>query len=167
MSFRLPKDGEVYVPSKLSRMTRGEKLIVREFDIYYAGAMLGLCARERTSEEAYLAATGRELTRSYPREREEQRDTIAGMLIEAELARQDIEPGNAAVILGIVGDCLSYGSSTRLTQFGHQLLDRYAAGGFRLLRERYPSPFTYEEDFLSGYLALLNEVCGDDRSDAA
>ena len=139
MSFRMPKKGEAFASSKLARLTSGDKHIILEFDIYYAGAVLGLCARQRIEPDKYDSEIGRELTRSYPKERQEHADTIAGMLIEAELSRQSIDPNNAEIIISTIDDYLSSNSPTRLTQEGHRLLDRYAAAGFRLMEERYMS----------------------------
>jgi len=160
MSFKMPKRGEAYAPNKLTRQTDAAKQIVKDFDIYYAGAVLGLCARQRIPAESYEAEIDRELTRSYPKDRLEIADTIAGMLIEAELTRQSIDPGNARLILATIEEYLSPASQTRLTTAGHRLLDRYAAAGFRLLEERFGDDgFSYEEDFLVAYLGLLDEIC--------
>ncbi|WP_298362770.1 hypothetical protein [uncultured Litoreibacter sp.] len=158
MSFRMPARGEVFAARKLTRLTQGEKRITIDFDVYYAGAVLGMCARKRISPEQYDAEIGRELTRTYPKERQENADTMAGMLIEAELSRQNIAPSNAAVILSTIDEYLSSSSQTRLTQEGHRLLDRYAAAGFMLLEERYME-FDYEEEFMVAYLSLLDEIC--------
>lgn len=158
MSFRMPKNGERFAYGKLARLTQGEKQINTEFDVYYAGAVLGLCSRERIPSDSYDREIGRELTRTYPRDRQEHADTIAGMLIEAELSRQGIDPDNADVIIKTIDDFLSANSSTRLSVEGHRLLDRYAAAGFRLIEERFMG-FDYEEEFLAAYLSLLDEVC--------
>ena len=157
MSFRMPRRGEAFASGKLARLTQGEKHIKTEFDVYYAAAVLGLCSRERTPEESYDSEVGRELTRTYPRDRQEHAYTIAGMLIEAELSRQGIDPDNADVIINAINDYLSSSSQTRLTPEGHRLLDRYAAAGFRLIEERFIG-FDYEEEFLAAYLSLLDEI---------
>ncbi|MEM8971846.1 MAG: hypothetical protein AAGD43_07290 [Pseudomonadota bacterium] len=160
MSFRMPTRGETYASSKLARQTDAPKYIVTDFDIYYAGAVLGLCARQRIPVENYDAEINRELTRTYPKDRLEIADTIAGMLVEAELTRQSIDPGNAKLILATIEEYLSSASQTRLTTAGHKLLDRYAAAGFRLLEERFGDDgFRYEEEFFVAYLGLLDEIC--------
>lgn len=160
----MPKRGEAFASTKLARQTASAKQIVTDFDIYYAGAVLGLCARQRIPVESYEAEIDRELIRTYPRDRLEIADTIAGMLIEAELTRQSIDPGNARLILATIEEYLSSASQTRLSPAGHRLLDRYAAAGFRLLEERFGDDgFNYEEDFLVAYLGLLNEICGQDQ----
>ena len=160
MSFRMPTRGETYASSKLARQTDAAKHIITDFDIYYAGAVLGLCARQRIPVENYDVEVDRELTRTYPKDRLEIADTIAGMLIEAELTRQSIDPGNAKLILATIEEYLSPTSQTRLTTAGHKLLDRYAAAGFRLLEERFGDDgFRYEEDFFVAYLGLLGEIC--------
>ena len=166
MSFRMPKKGDNFAYDKLARLSRGEKRITTDFDIYYAGAILGLCARQRIAPAEYDDEIGRELTRTYPKDRQEQAGTIAGILVEAELSRQSIDPNNAAVILGIIDDYLSSTSPTRLTPDGHRLLDRYAAAGFRLMEERFMS-FDYEEEFLVAYLGLLDEVCSATSAEGA
>ena len=162
----MPIKGEAFASNKLARLTRGEEHINLEFDIYYAGAILGLCARQRTTSKTYDSEIGRELTRTYPRDRQEHADTIAGMLIEAELSRQSIDPNNADVIISTIDEYLSSSSPTRLTQEGHRLLDRYAAAGFRLIEERYIG-FDYEEEFLAAYLNLLDEICNSTTTEHA
>ena len=160
----MPKRGETFASNKLARLTNSDKQITLDFDIYYAGAILGLCSRQRIPPEQYDIEIGRELTRNFPRERRENAGTIAGMLIEAELARQSIDPNNADIIVGTIAELLSSGSQTRLTQEGHRLLDRYAAAGFKLMEDRFLG-FDYEEEFLCAYLNLLGEVCGRGGSD--
>ena len=158
MSFRMPKRGEAFASGKLARLTNSDKQINLDFDIYYAGAILGLCARQRIPPEQYDDEIDRELTRTYPKERQEHAWTIAGLLVEAELSRQSIDPKNAELIVGTITEYLSSSSSTSLTQEGHKLLDRYAAAGLRLIEQRFMT-FDYEEEFLCAYLSLLDEVC--------
>ena len=158
MSFRMPKRGEAFASNALRRLTREEKRITLDFDIYYAGAVLGLSARERIDEDKYETEIDRELTRTYPKERGEHANTIAGMLVEAELSRQSIDPGNPSAIVRTIETYLTSDSQTRLTEEGHRLLDRYAAAGFRLIEERF-ARLDYEEEFLVAYLTLLDEVC--------
>ena len=160
MSFRMPERGERFSSSGLGRLTSDEKRIGLDFDIYYAGAMLGLCARERIDEDRYDVEIGREITRTYPKDRAEHAGIIAGMLIEAELSRQSIDPNNSDAIIRTIDAYLSAGDQSRLTEQGHRLLNRYAAAGFRLLEEHYTT-FDYEEEFVVAYLTLLDEVCND------
>lgn len=117
------------------------------FDAYYCCLMVGL--DEGRHGRASDLEPSNFLT-GYPADYRGQAELIAGLLVEAELRRQDILPDDKESIEAEMVRLLDLKSQTRLSPPGDALLNLYAAAGFERIDERMPSPSNLE-DFLVAY----------------
>ena len=125
------------------------------FDAYYSCLLLGLDRgrhgrREDLEAKTFLALGG------YPETHRGQAEVIAGLLVDAELRRQDILPDDRDSIEGEMVRLLDFRSATRLSGTGVELLDLYAAAGFDRLHGGMMRPDALEE-FLVAYHRLWDE----------
>jgi hypothetical protein len=121
-----------------------------QFDKYYLCLLAGLDVR-RLGQPTELESD--EFIRAYPQDYSAQADILAGLLIDAELDRQAISATDRESVQQEMLRLLDHNSPTRLSDTGAQLLNRYAAGGLAILRDRLPSPQSLA-DFLSAYVQL-------------
>jgi hypothetical protein len=117
------------------------------FDCYYSCLLIGL-DRRRQGRPDQLEPT--DFTRAYPDDYKGQAELIAGLLVEAELSRQDIDPEDRESIESEMVRLLDLKSATRLSVEGDRLLNLYAAAGFEALEATIPAPDNVE-DFLVAY----------------
>ncbi|ATY84475.1 hypothetical protein CVV65_05485 [Kyrpidia spormannii] len=145
--FKEPKGAEAYF-SRLKLISSTPK-----FDKYYMCLLLGLQERilgdESDVESGYFVD-------SYPGPYATQADIIAALLIEAELDRQGLMLSDVQGVERLMRRILSPYSSTRLSVDGIDLLNRYAAGGFSLLRQDIP-PTNDVATFFKLYCKMLIE----------
>jgi hypothetical protein len=120
------------------------------FDAYYCCLLLGLDAR-RLGDESKLEAD--RFIPTYPDSFKGQAELIAGLLVDAELSRLEIDLEDRARIEKEMVRLLDLTSSTRLSPDGDRLLNRYAVSGFERLRDSMVAPDNLD-DFLVGYYAL-------------
>lgn len=120
------------------------------FDAYYSCLLLGLDG-ERHGRTEDLEAD--EFAKVYPEAYRGQAELIAGLLVDAELRRQEIEPEDRDSIESEMVRLLDLKSSTRLSADGDRLLNLYAAVGFEKLDAAMPAPDNLE-DFLVAYHRL-------------
>lgn len=120
------------------------------FDAYYCCLLVGL-DEGRHGRAADLEPT--EFLRGYPESYRGQAELIAGLLVDAELRRQDILPDDKESIEAEMVRLLDLKSQTRLSGPGDVLLNFYAASGFKKLDDSMPSPSNLE-DFLVAYHRL-------------
>lgn len=121
------------------------------FDAYYCCLLVGL-DEGRHGRSADLEATSF-LNSGYPESYRGQAELIAGLLVDAELRRQDILPDDKESIEAEMVRLLDLKSQTRLSGSGDVLLNLYAATGFKKLDDSMPSPSNLE-DFLVAYHRL-------------
>ena len=121
-----------------------------QFDKYYLCLLVGLDAR-RLGQPVDLEAD--EFIRGYPQDYTAQAEILAGLLIDAELDRQAISASDRESIQQEMLRLLDHNSPTRLSDVGAQLLNRYAAGGLSILRDKLPSPQSLP-DFLRAYVHI-------------
>jgi len=117
------------------------------FDAFYCCLLVGLDSR-RHGKKALLETA--DFYRGYPDLFKSQAELVAGLLVEAELARQDINENDKRSIEGEMVRLLDLSSVTRLSDDGNELLDLYAAAGFEILEDKLPQPDNLE-DFLVAY----------------
>lgn len=117
------------------------------FDAYYTCALIGLDGRRQGRAEQLEPE---EFSKVYPDSFKGQAELIAGLLVEAELARQDIQPDDRASIEGEMVRLLDPRSSSRLSSEGDRLLNLYSAAGFEKIESILPPPDNLE-DFLVAY----------------
>ena len=124
------------------------------FDQYYCCLMVGLDLR-RLADLGDL--DGEVFLNTYPEDYRGQADVIAGLLIDAELNRKGILNEDKASIELEMIRLLDPRSQTRLSNDGNELLNLYAAEGFKAVRDRMFRPATLEE-FLVGYHDYWHEA---------
>jgi len=117
------------------------------FDAYYCCLMIGLDSRELGSVESLEAEV---FINGYPDDFKAQSDIIAGLLLDAELDRKDIQAEDKVSIEREMVKLVDPTSATRLNSEGNKLLNLYAAAGFSKLQEKTMPPNSIEE-FLVAY----------------
>jgi hypothetical protein len=122
------------------------------FDAYYSCLLVGLDG-ERHGRAEDLETD--EFSKVYPEAYRGQAELIAGLLVSAELRRQEIEPEDRDSIEAEMVRLLDLKSSTRLSGEGDRLLNLYAAVGFEKLDGAMPAPDNLE-DFMVAYHRLWN-----------
>lgn len=143
------QEGRVFAknPDLLAREA-GSRFIM--FDAYYCCLLLGLDSRRRGQAENLESP---EFLKDYPEIYRPQAELIAGLLVDAELARQNIKQDDREAIEAEMVRLLDLKSSTRLSAKGDELLNLYAASGFERLSGELP-PADNLEDFLVAYHRL-------------
>jgi len=149
MAFQLPKESRDYFKHVLKRSDGGARFDTL-FDQYYFCLMIGLDRKALASEDDL--EPDRFIER-YPGDYQPQADIIAGLLINAELARKGIEKDDRASIEQEMLRILDSQSPSRLSDDGMKLLNLYAAYGFKAIREEITPPQSLEE-FLVWYERL-------------
>lgn len=117
------------------------------FDAYYSCLMVGLDGERHGKPEDL---EGEEFAKVYPEAYRGQAELIAGLLVSAELRRQEILPEDRETIESEMVRLLDLKSSTRLSGEGDNLLNLYAAIGFERLDDAVPEPDNLE-DFMVAY----------------
>lgn len=127
------------------------------FDAYWACLCVGLLAREHASNEEL--ESDRFLT-AYPEDYEPYGEYIAGLLVEAELAAMHTETFTEAELEHAIAELLKVSAPTRLSPKGLGLLNRYAAGGFQIIKDKMRPRPTDVSNFLMRYQLVLGQVRG-------
>jgi len=118
------------------------------WDQYYLCLMVGLENRKLSSEEP----SGEEFIDKFIDDYYEQRYEILGSLITAEIERKGIPWGEKERIRKEMLTLLDSSTSHNLTETGQEMMNRYAQGGFQILRENIPGVIDYGLDkFLTKY----------------
>jgi hypothetical protein len=149
MGFQLPKESRDYFKHVIKRSDGGARFDTL-FDQYYFCLMIGLDRKVLSSEDEL--EPDRFIER-YPGDYQPQADIIAGLLINAELARKGIEKNDRASIEQEMLRILDHQSPSRLSEEGMKLLNLYAVDGFKFIREEISPPQSLEE-FLVFYEKL-------------
>lgn len=128
------------------------------FDAYWACLCIGLLAREQAGAEhlekdRFLVA--------YPEDYEPYGEYIAGLLVEAELSAIHTENYTEPELERAIADLLKVSAPTRLSPKGLGLLNRYAAGGFQIIRDKLRPRPTDVPNFLIRYQSVLDQVGAD------
>ena len=149
-----------YKPQRLfadvARQTGAHRDLIL-FDAYWACLCVGLLAREPAPSEEL--GTERFLT-AYPEGYEHYGEYIAGLLVEAELATMHTETYTEAELEHAIADLLKVSAPTRLSPKGLGLLNRYAAGGFQIIKDKMRPRPTDVPNFLMRYQLVLDQLRG-------
>lgn len=122
------------------------------FDAFYCCLLVGLDLRRHGKGEQLEPS---EFTKGYPEDYRSQAELIAGLLVDAELARQDIREDDKQSIEQEMVRLLDLSSVTRLSDEGDRYLNLYAEAGFEKLEERIPAADNVE-DFMVAYNSVWN-----------
>ncbi|WP_180896539.1 hypothetical protein [Priestia megaterium] len=148
MGFKLPKEARNYF--KLMDQKDNKFKII--FDKYYLCLMVGLCNEELGKQDEYESA---DFLEGYPQSYADKSPLITGLLINAEMDRQGINSEDRISVEGLILQLIDNDSSTKLSEKGMELLNRYAAGGMNTIREGIPKTSELET-FLVHYHRLIN-----------
>ena len=157
MSLRLPNEAKSFfkhIPEHASQL-QGVRFM--DIDKYYACLMLGLRAGELGREDdiapnSFLAAGA-----GYPEAYRETADLIAGLLVDAEIRRNNIDVGDRDLIESETVKLLKPRSALGLSDKGIGLLNRFAARGLEYLRSELDAPRSLEV-FLIDYGRVLDAL---------
>ncbi len=148
MSFRLHKQAPSFFRNLLPSGT-GPRFDT-QFDIYDHCLMCGLDRRRLGAE----SDVGEEFNRDYVQAFQPHAELIAGLLVDAELVRINIELDDMKGVERKMIELLEPASATRLSAIGLGLLNRYAAGGFNVISDAFATPPQSLEDFFVTYQSL-------------
>lgn len=147
-----------YKPQRLFANVARQKGAQRDlilFDAYWACLCVGLLAREQAQPEKL--EKDRFLT-AYPDDYEPYGEYIAGLLVEAELAALHTENYTEAELERAIADLLKVAAPTRLSPKGLGLLNRYAAGGYLIIKDTMRPRPTDVPNFLIRYQSVLDQL---------
>jgi hypothetical protein len=160
--FVLPEGARVFFDYEPQRLfakvakqagTRGDLIL---FDAYWACLCVGLLFREQDSameKDRFLVA--------YPDVYEPYGEYIAGLLVEAELAAIHTDEFTEPELERAIADLLKVSAPTRLSPKGLGMLNRYAAGGYRVIKDKMRPRPTDIPNFLIRYQSILDQVGSD------
>ncbi len=137
MSFRLSQTARDYFRRIDDNSTTGKFETL--WDKYYLCLVSGLVHRRLGQE----TGTDAEFITSFIAQYFDQRFEIIAAFVAAEMARKDI-PVEEKEIRRLMVDLLNPNSPTYLTDEGHRLMNRYAEGGFEVIRDAIPDPFEFD-----------------------
>jgi hypothetical protein len=140
MSFVFPKGGRTFFKAIEAPRDGAKKFLM--FDAFYCCLLAGFDAR-RLGVEGDLESDV--FLNGYPEDYKGQADIIAGLLIDAELDLKAIDSDDKTSIEHEMIKLINPTSATRLSDDGSQLLNLYAAHGFKLLQDYMMPPATVEE----------------------
>lgn len=148
MSFVMPTAARSFFHTITERTVPGARYIM--FDTYYICALLGLEARKLGAKEDLDSDR---FIEHYPEDYKQQADFIAGLLIDAELDRKNIDVLSKVAVEREMILLLDPSNSIGLSSDGADLLNRYAAGGFTMIEQEMTKPAKLE-DLLVKYATM-------------
>lgn len=148
-------DGQVYfyLPKAAEAFFKEIDQAQLKFDQYYVCFLMGVL-RGKLGSPNDLAENY--FQDSYPAAYRAKRGVIAGLLIEAEIRRLDIQPGDRTRVQQLILRLTST-NDTFLSDEGASQMNLYAAGGMSIIRERIIPPQNLT-DFLLFYHETLRQV---------
>lgn len=153
MSFKFPVAADSFFEKLMKGGTGCDVHVDTKFEPYYYCLMAGLDARRLGAE----TDVGDEFVRDYVGDFQPYADLIAGLLIDAELARNSINADDRAAIEKKVIDILDPTSATKLSKDGSDLLNQYAAGGYKVIRDKIAVPPQSYEEFITAFMTHWND----------
>lgn len=151
MSFEITKEADKYL-NQLNRNSKSGSLDI-DWDFYYICALVGMYHRRLNSEikEDEL----RELTRSFPQKYHDKKFYIIALLIESEIHRKGVETRSRKELEKFMLKKVEEGE-TGLSENGEELLNKYAAGGLEIIKEKIGRVEDLHVFFIRLYEEILN-----------
>jgi len=153
MSFVFPRGGRTFFKAIEAPRDGAKKFLM--FDAFYCCLLAGLDAR-RIGDNQDLESDV--FINGYPEDYKGQADIIAGLWIDAELDRKAIDPGDKISIEREMIKLINPTSASRLSDEGNELLNLYAAHGFKLTQDYMMPPATLEEFLVAFHSYWHKEV---------
>lgn len=144
MSLRLPNDAKLFFKHISESASQPQGVRFMDMDKYYACLMLGLRAGELGSEDAMVPNSFLAAGSGYPEAYRETADVIAGLLVDAEIRRNNIDVTDRDQIEREVVKLLKPKSAMGLSDKGIDLLNRYTARGLEYLKSETIAPRSLE-----------------------
>lgn len=130
--------------------------IKTDFDLYYIFLLVGL---GKGRSEAIESGRVNNFTKSYPIAYHDSRSKIAALLLYSDLKDSGFEVDNRAIVKSKISKILSSDSQTFLSDEAIEKLNRYANGGYRVIKEVFPKAPHSGSVFLSGvYDEFLSDL---------
>ncbi len=146
MSLRLPNTAAEFFVHVPEYPLTGVRFM--DIDKYFACLMLGLRAGELGREEDLATPTFLAYGAGYPDAYKPAADFVSGLLVDAEIRRNNINPNDRDQIEGETVKLLQPRSAMGLSEKGIDFLNRYAARGFEHLQAEMGAPRSLEVFFL-------------------
>jgi len=151
MAFRLPKACRQFFDEIVTTGSAGrsEENKFIWFDAYYLCLLVGL-SKSKISPDPSLLEAG-DFIDNYPEPYIGSRDYIAGLLIATEADRLGIIKEDANALQKLMLDYVDYESPNRLSKFGIDTLNQYAARGAEVIRDTLSGKPSSLEVFIREY----------------
>ncbi len=149
MSFEITKEGDKYLERLNRNSSSGEFEI--DWDFYYICSIIGMYHRRLKSD--IESENLRELTRSFPQKYYNNKNYIIALLIEAEMYRKGVETRTRKELEEFMLNKVGKGE-TGLSENGEELLNKYAAGGLEIIKEKIGRV----EDLHTFFLRIYEEI---------
>jgi hypothetical protein len=150
MGFKMPKDAREY----FKLIDKSDFKFKIMFEKYYMCLMIGLKYAKLGQSNKSEAG---DFIDYYPEIYADKSDLIIGLLIDAEMRRQDISAEDRPGVEGLILKLINHNSNTRLSEHGIELLNLYAVFGLEVIREKI-SKTAEMETLLVHYFNLINTV---------
>ncbi len=149
MSFEITKEGDKYLERLNRNSSSGEFEI--DWDFYYICSIIGMYHRRLKSD--IESENLRELTRSFPQKYYNNKNYIIALLIEAEMYRKGVETRTRKELEEFMLNKVGKGE-TGFSENGEELLNKYAAGGLEIIKEKIGRV----EDLHTFFLRIYDEI---------
>lgn len=145
MAFHIRREADEWF-SELSR--EGNKLVRTQFDLYYLFFLKGIAKRDKNPKNKGSEFL-KELIDYFPSDYEGSRNTIVGLLVNAELIRLGISPEDKKEVKEKYQQIIEPESQAKLTSKGFTLMNEYASRGYELFTEELGNnPASLAPEFL-------------------
>ena len=154
--FRLRVDAEEW----MRHVAPPNDPIDSKFDLYYLCLLVGLAGRRKSNPKTE-GRKATDLVNYFIEDYKPSQFLIISLLIVAELGRLGINLDERKSVRKRITKLVKPNSQSGLTDYGMEMLNQYASGGFDLiLSKRYTPPYN-TEDLLRTILALTKELLND------
>lgn len=146
MSFKISSDAKKMCDRINRESTTGK---FEMWDFYYLCLMVGLIKMKMAE-----ATDKSEFAKTFTSSINPFKHHIIGAIVGSELDRQGMD-ATKENIMNILKEVVDETANNKLSNHGLDLIDSYAEGGFRFIKQEYPSPVELS-DFLIDCFFLIN-----------
>lgn len=154
MSFKFPKEGRDYFKNIMIEGGGGSSDKLNMFDAYYYCLLIGFALNRIDTDKNALGA---EFQKSYPEQYKESKDYINGLLISAELKRNNTKRDDTS-FQKVMLDIINTNEASNLSAIGFERMNEYALRGFLEIKERSRFVPQSREEFLLSYFEIINSI---------
>ena len=150
MAFRLRKDARLWFKD-----LQDSKDFTLEFDAFYFCLMAGLAMGRK--EDIPTSDTA-ELTDTFPERYRERSRILVALFLATELKTLGVDMSNKKEVHNQVSQLIQPNSQNHLSDVGMKEFNRYAHGGYMVLREWFDDRPRVLHTFLRGFKERMDEV---------